>query len=135
MQQIFQSADILLPDFSQINAERWSVIACDQFTGDPAYWERTEQIVGDAPSTLRMTLPEIYLEEPDVMERISAIHENMQRYLDAGIFRTYENAMVYVERIQGNGILRTGVVGKVDLEPITMRGQQVACACNRGDRA
>ncbi|MBR3630648.1 MAG: DUF1015 domain-containing protein [Oscillospiraceae bacterium] len=116
MQQIFQSADILLPDFSQINAERWSVIACDQFTGDPAYWERTEQIVGDAPSTLRMTLPEIYLEEPDVMERISAIHENMQRYLDAGIFRTYENAMVYVERIQGNGILRTGVVGKVDLE-------------------
>ena len=116
MQQIFQSADILLPDFSQINAERWSVIACDQFTGDPAYWERTEQIVGDAPSTLRMTLPEIYLEEPDVMERISAIHENMQRYLDAGILRTYENAMVYVERIQGNGILRTGVVGKVDLE-------------------
>ena len=116
MQQIFQPADILLPDFSEINAERWSVIACDQFTGDPTYWERTEQIVGDAPSTLRMTLPEIYLEEPDVMERISAIHENMQRYLDAGIFRTYENAMVYVERIQGNGILRTGVVGKVDLE-------------------
>ena len=116
MQQIFQPADILLPDFTKTDAEKWSVIACDQFTGDPAYWERTEALVGDAPSTLRMTLPEIYLEEPDVLERITDIHAHMKAYLNAGIFKTYENAMVYVERIQGNGILRTGVVGKVDLE-------------------
>ena len=116
MQQIFQAADILLPDFTKCDAEKWSVIACDQYTGDPAYWERTERNVGDAPSTLRVTLPEIYLEDADVKERISAIHESMRQYLDAGIFNTYPDAMVYVERIQGNGILRTGVVGKVDLE-------------------
>lgn len=116
MQNVFTPADILLPDFEKTDAGLWSVIACDQFTGDPAYWEQTAQNVGDAPSTLGLILPEIYLEEPDVQSRISAIHDNMRRYLEADIFRTYENAMVYVERIQSNGILRTGVIGKIDLE-------------------
>lgn len=116
MQHIFSPADILLPDFSKTDAEKWSVIACDQYTGDPAYWEKTEQFVGDAPSTLRMTLPEIYLDEPDVKERIAGIRTSMQQYLDNNLFCTYEDALIYVERIQGNGILRTGVVGKIDLE-------------------
>ncbi len=116
MQQIFQSAQILLPDPAKTDAATWSVIACDQFTGDPAYWERVSQTVGDAPSTLRLILPEIYLEDADVADRISAIHANMADYLEQGVFRTYENAMVYVERIQNNGVLRAGVIGKIDLE-------------------
>jgi hypothetical protein len=41
---------------------KWSVIACDQYTSQPEYWQETEQIVGDAPSTLQLTLPEVYLE-------------------------------------------------------------------------
>ena len=116
MNNIFSAADILLPDFSKTDACKWSVIACDQFTGDPAYWEKAAQNAGDAPSTLRLILPELYLEEPDVPERIAAIQKNMQQYLDSGIFRTYPDAMIYVERIQSNGILRTGVIGKIDLE-------------------
>lgn len=116
MQNIFQSADILLPDFSHTDATKWSVIACDQFTGDPGYWETAAEAVGDAPSALRLILPEVYLEEPGVEKRIADIHAEMQAYLEQGIFRTYENAMVYVERVQGNGVLRTGVIGKIDLE-------------------
>lgn len=116
MQNIFTPADILLPDFEKTNAGLWSVIACDQFTGDPGYWEQTAETVGESPSTLGLILPEVYLDEPDVQDRIHAIHDTMRRYLSDGIFKTYENAMVYVERIQSNGILRTGVIGKIDLE-------------------
>ncbi len=116
MQNLFTAAEILLPDFSAIDANTWSVIACDQFTGDPSYWEKVTEQVGEAPSTLGLILPEIYLEEPDVKERIHAIHDRMQSYLKQDLFRTYENAMIYVERVQGNGILRTGVIGKIDLE-------------------
>ncbi len=116
MQTIFTAADILLPDFSVTDAAKWSVIACDQFTGDPSYWEQAAAEVGDAPSTLNLILPEVYLEEPDVEERICAIRSNMQKCLESGVLRTYENAMVYVERIQGNGVLRAGVIGKIDLE-------------------
>lgn len=116
MENIFSSADILLPDFSAVDAEKWSVIACDQFTGDPAYWNKTEEFVGDAVSTLDLILPELYLGEPDVENRISAIHNWMEEYLNQGIFKTYENAMIYTERVQSDGVLRCGVIGKIDLE-------------------
>lgn len=116
MQHIFQPADILLPDFSRVDPSKWSVIACDQFTGDPGYWKQTEEIAGDSPSALRLILPEIYLEEADVKERIHTIHMNMKQYLREDLFHVYENAMIYVERMQENGVLRTGVVGKIDLE-------------------
>jgi uncharacterized protein (DUF1015 family) len=116
METIFSPADILLPDFTKTDAKKWSVIACDQFTGDPSYWEKAEAMVGDAPSTLNLILPELYLEEPDVRERIDRIQTSMQQYLDDGIFKEYKNAMIYVERIQSDGILRAGVIGKIDLE-------------------
>ncbi|MBR4100656.1 MAG: DUF1015 domain-containing protein [Oscillospiraceae bacterium] len=116
MQNIFTAADILLPDFTVTDAAKWSVIACDQFTGDPSYWENAAALVGDAPSTLSLILPEVYLEDADVEERICAIRTNMEQYLENGVLRTYEDAMIYVERMQGNGVLRAGVIGKIDLE-------------------
>lgn len=116
MQNIFTAADILLPDFTVTDAAKWSVIACDQFTGDPSYWENAAALVGDAPSTLSLILPEVYLEDADVEERICAIRANMEQYLENGVLRTYEDAMIYVERMQGNGVLRAGVIGKIDLE-------------------
>lgn len=116
MNDIFSAADILLPDFGKTDAKKWSVIACDQFTGDPAYWEKTAAEAGSAPSTLNLILPELYLEEPDVQARIERIQTTMQDYLDSGIFKEYKDAMIYVERSQSNGVLRTGVIGKIDLE-------------------
>ena len=56
---IFQPADILLP--ADVDMMRWSVIACDQFTSDPQYWDRVTKTVGSAPSTLHLMLPEYYL--------------------------------------------------------------------------
>lgn len=115
MNNAFKSADILIPK-NNTDMKKWSVIACDQYTSEPEYWNETENIVGDAPSTLRITLPEIYLEDENVDEKIGNIHKSMEEYLSDDIFDEYKNALVYVERIQSNGILRQGIVGKIDLE-------------------
>lgn len=115
MNNAFKSADILIPK-KNVDMNKWSVIACDQYTSEPEYWNETEKTVGDAPSTLRITLPEIYLEDNNVSERIENIHRNMEKYLEENIFDEYKNALVYVERTQNNGIIRQGIVGKIDLE-------------------
>ena len=109
----FKKANILLPknDF-----EKWSVIACDQFTSDEEYWNKTTEIVGDANSTLKITLPEVYLEKGDCQERIDAINLEMKKYLENGIFEEYKDAMIYVERIQQDGRIKAGIIGAVDLE-------------------
>ena len=110
----FHSADILLP--KDCDMHKWSVIACDQYTSEPEYWEQVGRIVGDAPSTLNLILPELYLEEEGVAGRIDGIHKAMDKYVSDGIFNEYKDAMVYVERTQSNGILRQGIVGAIDLE-------------------
>ena len=74
MSNAFKAADILLPH--NIEMEKWSVVACDQYTSEPEYWEKVEQIVGSAPSTLRLILPEVYLESDNVDARIADIHTN-----------------------------------------------------------
>lgn len=115
MNNAFKSADILIPN-KNVDMNKWSVIACDQYTSEPEYWNETESTVGNAPSTLRLILPEIYLESDNVSERIENIHKNMDEYIEKNIFDEYKNALIYVERTQNNGILRQGIVGKIDLE-------------------
>ena len=112
----FNPADILLPkkDF-----ETWAVVACDQYTSEPDYWNDVEAIVGDKPSSLRVILPEIYLSD-DNSERIAAINANMQSYLDGDVFDLHENSMIYVERESGSEI-RRGIVGVIDLEDYDYR--------------
>ena len=72
----FLPANILLPkkDF-----EKWSVVACDQYTSEPEYWKAVENTVGDTPSALNIILPEVYL-KPDNTERINKINQNMAEY-------------------------------------------------------
>lgn len=111
----FHNADILLPK-SDVDHYKWSVIACDQYTSEPEYWNDVYSTVGSAPSTLNLILPELYLEDDDVNERIENIHDTMNKYISDGNFDEYKNAMVYVERVQSNGILRQGIVGAIDLE-------------------
>ena len=43
---------------------KWAVIACDQFTSQPEYWQEVETLVGNQPSTYNLILPEVYLEKP-----------------------------------------------------------------------
>lgn len=108
----FFPADILVP---QVNLNKWSVIACDQYTSEPEYWEKVKEITEGEPSALNIILPECYLKE-DNSGSIKTINENMNRYLEEGIFKEYRNAMVYIERVQCDGKLRCGVLGCIDLE-------------------
>jgi len=110
--------DILLPQ-SGTDLSKWSVIACDQYTSEPEYWERVEEFVGDAPSTLDLIYPEVYLGEPEADARIDRIREHMRRYLGSGIFKASEG-FVYVERWTGPGI-RKGLVACLDLEHYDFR--------------
>ena len=110
----FSAADILLPDFGKVSGEKWACIACDQFTSEPAYWTETENTVGDAPSTLRMILPELYLGEGDEA-RIDAIHAAMQNYKD-NLLSVHKDSMIYLRRTCPTGKVREGLIGKIDLE-------------------
>ena len=111
----FQNADILLPG-KAVDPAKWAVVACDQYTSEPGYWAEVEKIVGEAPSTYRMILPEVYLEQPDVEERLNGISGYMDRYLEQGVFEEYKDAMVYVERTDSSGKVRAGIIGAIDLE-------------------
>ena len=108
----FHTADVLLPkkDF-----ERWSVIACDQYTSRPEYWEKVKETVGDAPSTLSLIFPEAYLGKGNDDEIIASINEKMNEYLDSDLFCEYKDALIYVERTQRDGRIRAGLIGAVDL--------------------
>lgn len=106
--------EVLLPA-AGVDLYRWAVIACDQHTSDAAYWRQLEALVGDAPSTLRLTLPEIYLEE-DCAARVEEIARTMRAYRDEGVFRKLEPGFILVERKTQTAPLRTGVVIAVDLE-------------------
>ena len=108
-----QVPEILLPK-QGIDLQKWAVIAVDQFTSEPEYWEQVEQIVGEAPSTLRLVLPEIYLENADVEARIGKIQQTMRSYLDEGIFEARQG-MIYVERTAA-GKTRKGIMLALDLE-------------------
>lgn len=111
----FKSGNILIPK-KNIDMHKWSVVACDQYTSEPEYWEEVNNIVGDSPSTLNITLPEIYLEDSNVEERIKNINKNMENMLNNDIFDEYKDTMFYIERTQNDGKVREGLIGVVDLE-------------------
>ena len=119
MRTAFTTADILLPE--KADMKKWAVDACDQYTGEPEYWARVEKKVGDAPSTLNLILPEVYLDEADVDKRIDRIHQSMDNMLDSGFFKEYRDALIYVERVQSDGMVRKGIVGALDLEEYDYR--------------
>jgi hypothetical protein len=108
-----QIPQVYLPK-SGTDLTKWAVIACDQFTSEPEYWKEVEAIVGDAPSTLNLTFPEVYLEQPGGDERIKNVQETMRKYMDEGILQPHEG-LVYVERTV-DGKTRKGIVLCLDLE-------------------
>ena len=88
--------EIMLPR-EGTDLSKWAVIACDQYTSQPEYWAETDRTVGDAPSTLRLTLPEVYLEQDDVAERTEKIHSTMHRYIEDGTLRTLPAGVIVTE--------------------------------------
>ncbi|MEE0867338.1 MAG: DUF1015 domain-containing protein [Clostridia bacterium] len=109
---IFNKANVLLPQIDDFS--RWSVVACDQYTSQPEYWNRVSEFVGEAPSTLNLVYPEAFLSEGDA--RIDKINRTMESYLENGLFKEYKNCFIYVERTLSGGRVRKGVVGAIDLE-------------------
>ena len=105
--------EVLLPAPGN-DLHKWAVIACDQYTSEPEYWEKVAAIVGDAPSTLHLTYPEVFLAEPNPELRIARIRETMRRYLEAKLF-VETTGFIYLERTLGKHV-RRGLMACLDLE-------------------
>ncbi|MBO4953583.1 MAG: DUF1015 domain-containing protein [Clostridia bacterium] len=111
----FYPADILLPQ-EDVNPTQWSVVACDQYTSQPDYWAKVEELVGAAPSTLRLIFPEAYLGQGNKQERIDTINATMAKYQQEGVFKTLKNSYILLERTMENGAVRRGLMGCIDLD-------------------
>ena len=114
MSQIFKTADILIPQ--NCDMKKWSVVACDQFSSEPEYWHALEREISGEPSTLNLMLPEAFLESCDQFEQAEKINAQMEKYIKDGVFEAIKNSYVYVERTLGDGSLRRGLVGALDLD-------------------
>lgn len=112
----FSTADILLPALDSSGMNKWSVVACDQYTSEPEYWQQTAKTAENSPSALDLILPEVYLEDSDVEKRIENINTQMNRFIEQGLFREYKDCFILTRRIQADGKIRTGLVGAIDLE-------------------
>ena len=118
MKNCFYPADILMPDFNKVDGNKWAVIACDQHTSEPEYWESAKKISEGSPTTLELILPEVYLSETD--KRVPEINETMKKYVN-DVLVEHKDALIYVERTQSDGEIRRGLVGKIDLEAYDYR--------------
>ena len=94
---------------------KWAVVACDQFTSQPDYWEKVSDYTSYSPSAYNLILPEALLNDADA-QKIAQINSTMNDYLEHNIFTEYKNSYVYVERTLLDGSIRRGIVGAIDLE-------------------
>jgi hypothetical protein len=124
MDRLFIPGDILLPKNAELRL--WSVIACDQYTAQPEYWDAVDRQVGQAPSTLRLILPEAYLGTRDTATETEKINRAMEDYLNAELFESLRDSYVYVERALPGGVTRCGLVGLIDLEAYDYRADSVS---------
>lgn len=125
-----QIPDVLLPK-SGIDLQRWSVIACDQFTSQPVYWDEVTRFVGDSPSTLNLILPEVFLGKEDEEQRIQSSFRNMRVYQQQGMFASFEGC-VAVSRTIGSAT-RQGLMLALDLEKYDFnRGSQTMIRATEG---
>lgn len=106
---------ILLPR-EDIPLETWAVIACDQYTSEPDYWEEVQRRVGGAPSTLHLVFPEVYLDSADRGGVVDAINERMDEYAEGGVLRALPPGFVLVERTMARAAVRRGLMVALDLE-------------------
>ncbi|MBR5960149.1 MAG: DUF1015 domain-containing protein [Clostridia bacterium] len=106
-------AQILLPA-TGVKPETWACIACDQYTSEPEYWEKAFAVAGDAPSAIRLILPEYNLKNSESL--IPQIHRNMADYLAQGLMTpAVDPGFILCERTIASGT-RLGLVCAVDLE-------------------
>ncbi|MBQ1955579.1 MAG: DUF1015 family protein, partial [Clostridia bacterium] len=113
MRQLFSPADILIPKEELL--EKWSVVACDQYTSEPEYWDRVTAATANVPSARHLIFPEAYLETSDAAAVTLAANEEMAKYLQGDVFRKFEKSYIYLKRTLRSGLVRRGLMGAVDL--------------------
>ncbi|NLC67548.1 MAG: DUF1015 domain-containing protein [Clostridiaceae bacterium] len=117
---IFNKTGVSLPEVllpaEGTDMQKWAVVACDQYTSQPGYWEEVERIVGNSPSALRLILPEVYLENSNVDDMISNINITMKKYLDDGLLVPHNPCFIYLDRETPRVKSRKGLILAVDLE-------------------
>ncbi len=107
--------NILLPR-KGVDLTKWAVVACDQYTSQPDYWESLKTLVSGCPSTLNVIFPEVYLEDGDGQERIERINAAMESYLQEGVLEEQGPGFVLLDRKTGHVASRKGLVVALDLE-------------------
>jgi len=112
--------EILLPG-QNVDLHRWAVIACDQYTSEPEYWDAVDRLVADHPSTLRLVFPEVFLEDDDSDARIARINASMDQYLADDVLVTQGRGFVLVDRKTSHVSSRKGLVAALDLEAYDYR--------------
>jgi len=106
-------AQILLPA-PGVKPETWACIACDQYTSEPEYWQKAFSAAGNAPSAIRLILPEYDLKNSETL--IPEIHRAMADYLTKGLLApAVDPGFILCERTIASGT-RLGLVCAVDLE-------------------
>ncbi len=113
--KFLNEASILVPN-KNISYNKFSVVACDQYTSQPEYWEEVEKLIDESVSAYNMVFPEIYLELDGFERRIKAINDYMDDCYNKNYFCEYPNSMFYIERTLENGKVRKGIVATIDLE-------------------
>ncbi len=111
---------LLLPR-ADVPLETWAVIACDQYTSQPEYWEEVRRVVGAAPSSLHLVFPEVYLDSANREEAIAGINQRMQEYLADGVLVEQRPGFMLVERNVGRASTRKGLIVALDLEQYDYR--------------
>jgi uncharacterized protein (DUF1015 family) len=106
---------VLLPQ-KGTDMSKWSVVACDQYTSEPEYWTQVEKNIGDNPSTLNLTFPEVYLEKGNSDERIQQINSAMEKYIKENVLEAHGSCLIYVDRKTSHTASRKGLILAVDLE-------------------
>ncbi|HQJ07679.1 MAG TPA: DUF1015 domain-containing protein [Deltaproteobacteria bacterium] len=122
---IFEDIGLLVPRIlfprTGTDLTKWAVVACDQYTSQPEYWERVKEFVGLSPSTFHIILPEAYLEECDNEKAARKIDSTMEEYLDKGVLVPLQPGFILVDRTTARGTSLKGLMAALDLERYDFR--------------
>jgi len=128
----FAVPEILLPK-QGTDLKKWAVIACDQYTSEPEYWANASKEAGDAPSTLNLVLPEVYLGTETETEKLGSIADTARRYLDEGILQSLGTGFILTDRATELHPSRRGLMAAIDLEGYSFEpGNKNICRATEG---
>jgi len=136
--ELFRCADkLLFPDIGLkvprillprrgLDLTKWCVVACDQYTSQPEYWRDVKELVGEAPSTLHLIFPEVYLGERKHNQLvIQGIKDKMYEFDRDRVLVPQHPGFVLVDRKTPLVESRKGLLVALDLELYSFeRGSQ-----------